>query len=151
MMKFIKAEWSPEWRGFRTDPRGYLAELPNFADDLPNGARTFALDPDHYDYGSQKCVKDLKLIGVSLAAGGGRDFEIRFGPNEFKHVSGLVMRYAQVSELSLAVDEAGSSVDDLGTVLLDEILPVRGGCSHEIALTGGVISISCADLDADWQ
>ncbi|MBA2948990.1 hypothetical protein [Streptomyces himalayensis] len=150
-MKFIKAEWNPEWRGYWTDPSGYVAKLPKLADDLPKGARAFALDSDHYDFGSPRCIKDLKLIGASLAAGGGADFEIRFGPNKWKHECGLVIKYAQVSELYLAVNGSGSSVDDLGSVLLDEILPARRGCSQEIVFTGGVISISCADLNAGWE
>jgi hypothetical protein len=150
-VKFIKAEWNHEWRGFWVDPNGYLAELPKLANDLPEGARTFASDPDHYNFASPRCIKDLKLIGTSLATDGDTDFEIRFGPNEWKHESGLIIRYARVSELHLVVNESGGNVESLGTVLLDEILPANGTCRHEIVFTGGLISISCTDLNADWE
>ncbi|TVT44606.1 hypothetical protein FNH05_21240 [Amycolatopsis rhizosphaerae] len=149
-MEFIKAEWNPEWRGFWTDPSGYIAELPKLAPDLPKGALAFASHPDHYDFGSSRCVKDLKFLDVSVAVERGVCLEIRFGPNEWKHDSGLVISYAQVSRVNIRVHESGSSLQDLGTVLLDEILPEGFGCSHEIFLTGGVISISCADLNARW-
>jgi len=149
-MKFIKAEWNSEWRGFWTDPSGYLEELPRIADELPKGARAFASDPGHYDFGSPRCVKDLRPIGTSMTVDGDAGFEISFSPNEWKHESGLVIRYGQVSKLCMTVDESGSNVDDLGTVLLDEILPAARGCSHEIVFTGGLISIFCADINARW-
>ena len=149
-MNFVKAEWNPEWRGFWTDPSVYISELPKLAPDLPQGALEFASQPGHYDFGNPRCVKDLKLLDVSVSIEGGTCLEIHFGPNEWKHDSGLVVSYAQVSRLHVDINESGSSLQGLGTVLLDEILPGGSGCNHEIVLTGGTISISCADLNARW-
>ncbi|TDD48641.1 hypothetical protein [Saccharopolyspora elongata] len=148
-MELIKVEWNPEQGGFWIDPSAYVAELPKLVDGLPKGARAFASDPDHYRFGGPRCIKDLELIGASWAGDGDTRFEVRFGPNEWKHDTGLVIRYAQVSDLHLAAP--GASVDDLGPVLLDEILPAKHGCSHEIVFIGGTLSISCADLDARWE
>ncbi|MEU5850787.1 hypothetical protein [Saccharopolyspora shandongensis] len=148
-MKFVEVEWNPELGGFWLDPSGYVAELPKLVDDLPKGARAFASDPGHYDFGSPRCVKDLELVGASLAGDGDAGFEVRFGANEWKHGSGLVIRYAQVSDLRLAAP--GASINDLGSVLLDEILPAKHGCRHEIVFIGGTLAISCADFDARWE
>ncbi|MHC0434198.1 hypothetical protein ACX6XY_29120 [Streptomyces sp. O3] len=38
----------------------------------------------------------------------------------------------------------------LGTVILDEILPHRDGCSHEIACWDGTLTLVCRDLRATW-
>ena len=42
-------------------PLDYLAALPELAPKLPPGARAFATDPQHYDFSSRRCVKDLTL------------------------------------------------------------------------------------------
>ncbi|UUS35054.1 MULTISPECIES: hypothetical protein [Streptomyces] len=39
---------------------------------------------------------------------------------------------------------------DLGTLILDEILQHRDGCSHEIACWDGTLTIVCHDLQATW-
>jgi hypothetical protein len=39
---------------------------------------------------------------------------------------------------------------DLGTVILDEILPHGDGCSHEIACWEGTLTIFCRDLQVVW-
>jgi hypothetical protein len=33
---------------------------------------------------------------------------------------------------------------------LDEILPHEHGCSHEIKMINGLITVVCADLTATW-
>lgn len=150
-MKFVKAEWSSEWRGFWTDGRDYLAELQKFADKLPKGAREFASQPGHYDFGSAQCVKDLKLQRAEFLNPPGAGFEIVFGPNEWKHEAGLVIRYAGVSQVDISLAGDGASLSEMTAVLLDEILPAESGCSHEIVHTGGTVMIYSQDLVARWQ
>jgi hypothetical protein len=52
--------------------------------------------------------------------------------------------------LEVDVREHASGLRGLGTVLLDEILPIEDGCSQEIAFVGGKLYVECADLQASW-
>jgi len=150
-MKYIKVEWNTEWRGFWTDPNEYLARLAEIEQALPAGAREFVSQPGHYDFGSSKCVKDLSFNSASFAVDQGACVEVQFDPNEWKHESGLVINYTRVSRVSIVAAEVHGLPGGMGEVLLDEILPIEGGCLHEIALTGGTIAIWCADLNAQWR
>ncbi|MER5311528.1 hypothetical protein ABT034_27480 [Streptomyces sp. NPDC002773] len=128
-------------------PSCYLEHLPSISGDLPPGARTFATDTDHYDFRSKRCVKDLTLRAVRGA--GDEEMEVEFQHNCWKHDRDLVIRYTGVS--SFITDPADREQDtDLGAVLLDEILPHRDGCSHEIACWDGALTIVCRDLQATW-
>ncbi|MEV4940454.1 hypothetical protein [Streptomyces zaomyceticus] len=129
------------------DPALYLSHLPSIAGDLPTGARAFATDKDHYDFESKRCVKDLTLRAVRGA--GGEQMEVEFRHNCWKHDRDLLIRYAGVS--SLVVEPADKARGtDLGAVILDEILPHRDGCSHEIACWDGALTVVCRDLRATW-
>jgi hypothetical protein len=126
------------------DPEPYLAQLAEFAAALPAGARAFATDPDHYDFFSQRCVKDLRLRQVSFA--GDRTIHVAFRHNCWKHDEDLTLSYRGVeSFLVEPADLAG-----FGDVVLDEILPHPYGCSHEIAFRPGTITVVCLDLTATW-
>jgi hypothetical protein len=48
------------------DPGPYLAVLAVLAPRLPAGARAFAADPEHYDFTSGHCVKDLTISRVQF-------------------------------------------------------------------------------------
>ncbi|MFF9144726.1 hypothetical protein ACF1BN_07710 [Streptomyces sp. NPDC014861] len=129
------------------DPARYLSRLSSISGDLPPGARAFAMDTDHYDFHSRRCVKDLTLRAVRGA--GGEDMEIEFRHNCWKHDQDLLIRYAGVSSFVIdPVDEGRET--DLGTVILDEILPHKDGCSHEIACWEGTLAVVCRDLQATW-
>ncbi|MCQ4195750.1 hypothetical protein [Streptomyces parvulus] len=129
------------------DPTRYLDHLPSMSGDLPPGARTFATDPDHYDFRSRRCVKDLRLQAVRGASG--EEMEIEFQHNCWKHDQDLLIRYAGVS--CFIIDSADEDREaDLGTVILDEILPHRDGCSHEIACWDGTLTLVSHDLQAIW-
>jgi hypothetical protein len=117
---------------------------------MPAGAAEFALQDGHYDFSSPRCVKDLALAGVSAAPSGQSDLEIAFDPNEWKHESGLIVKYTTVRRLDISVGDPASGLRGIGIVQLDEILPLDNGCSHRIAFTGGEIYIECADLRANW-
>ncbi|MFI8205344.1 hypothetical protein [Streptomyces sp. NPDC085937] len=137
-----------ELSGF-LDPARYLSSLPSIAGDLPPGARAFATDPDHYDFRSRRCVKDLIIHAVRGA--GTEEVEIEFRHNCWKHDQDLVIRYAEVSSFlieSAAADQARGP--ELGAVMLDEILPHEDGCAHEIACWDGTLTIVCRDLRATW-
>jgi hypothetical protein len=136
------------------DPTPYLRRLPELIGDLPPGARAFAADPGHYDFGGKRCTKDLRLREVTLPgdappAGEGPYLVARFRHNCWKHNEDLVVRYAGVAGVRLDVPHV-SPGDDLGTVILDEILPHDQGCSHEIALRPGILHVVCRDLAAAW-
>ncbi|MEU4280831.1 hypothetical protein AB0F57_38860 [Streptomyces tanashiensis] len=75
--------------------------------------------------------------------------EIEFQHNCWKHDQDLVIRYVGVSSFVIdpAAEDRGT---DLGAVILDEILPHREGCSHEIACWDGTLTIACRDLQATW-
>jgi len=129
------------------DPSRYLERLLTICGDLPPGARSFATDADHYDFRSERCVKDLTLRTVRGACGA--DVEIEFRHNCWKHDQDLLIRYAGVS--SFIIDPAdGVRESELGAVVLDEILPHRDGCSHEVACRGGTLTVVCRDLEAIW-
>ncbi|MFF5926843.1 hypothetical protein [Streptomyces hydrogenans] len=129
------------------DPVRYLSHLPSISGDLPPGARAFATDPDHYDFRSSRCVKDLTLRAVRGV--GSEEMEVEFQHNCWKHDQDLLIRYAGVSSFVIdPVDEDRGA--DLGTVILDEILPHRDGCSHEIACWDGTLTLVCRDLQATW-
>lgn len=129
------------------DPARYLSHLSSISCDLPPGARAFATDTDHYDFSSRRCVKDLTLHAVRGAAGEEREVEFRH--NCCNHDHDLLIRYAGVT--SFVIDRADEHLGtDLGTVILDEILPHRDGCSHEIACREGVLTMVCHDLQATW-
>ncbi|WP_199510609.1 hypothetical protein [Nucisporomicrobium flavum] len=145
------------WPSQLLDPQPYLDKLPELEAGLPEGARSFATDVDHYDFASARCVKDLRFAGISLGeAGHGRlTAELRFAPNTFKHHAGLVLTYDDVVGLDLDAGPAGGpriwpDTPRLGDVQLDEVMPHVHGCTHEIKLTGGSILVTAGDLHAEW-
>lgn len=137
-------------------PARYLERLLLLADELPAGARGFATAPGHYDFSGKRCVKDLELQYIRGAGADGQEVEIRFRHNCWKHDEDLVIRYSGVTGFqagSTEGDDGGDCRDDwegLGTVILDEILPHRDGCSHEIAFWDGSLTVVCRDLVATW-
>ncbi|MEU6882885.1 hypothetical protein [Streptomyces sp. NPDC046712] len=129
------------------DAARYLDHLPSISGDLPPGARAFATATDHYDFQSGRCVKDLTLRAVRGA--GGEVMEVEFQHNCWKHDQDLLIRYTGVS--SFVIDPADEDRGaDLGAVILDEILPHRDGCKHEVACWDGTLAIVCRDLQATW-
>lgn len=148
-MKFVKADWAPEMHGFDLDPSAYLAELPKMRDALPAGAWAFAADTEHYSMRGSRCVKDLELAEISVPTDKRGVLTIDFAANQWKHESGLRIRYSGVSHFAIDYDQ---SIDwmQVDTVLLDEILPRQDGCLHEIALTDASIIVHCQDLEAVW-
>ncbi|MDR6974187.1 hypothetical protein J2X68_000865 [Streptomyces sp. 3330] len=75
--------------------------------------------------------------------------EVEFRHNCRKHERDLLIRYAGVSRFIVdpADEDRGT---DIWTVILDEILPHRDGCSHEIACWDGTLTIVSRDLQATW-
>lgn len=129
------------------DPGPYLERLPVLGGQLPPGARAFAADPDHYDFSGRRCVKDL--LPVEARRTGDEDLEIRFGHNCWKHDEDLVVRYRGVSRFQAGVLDV-CALDEVGAVVLDEILPHPGGCTHELACRPGTLLVVCGDLEAEW-
>ncbi|MEO3810871.1 hypothetical protein ABGB17_17870 [Sphaerisporangium sp. B11E5] len=150
-MEFIKVERRSQIYGFSLDPRPYLLELPRLRAELPQGAWAFASDPEHYDFSSTRCVKDLSVGKICLADDGRLALDIDLEPNRWKHDAGLKLRYADVTKLVVDHAARGPEPKMLGNLLLDEIVPAPQGCSHELIFTGGSVLIVCADLEAVWK
>src|SRR5206468_11355447 len=115
---------------------------------LPQGARQFALDNEHYNFFGPRCVKDLRLSRAIISDSNDQlSVQLGFAPSEFKHDQGLVIEYADVIEFDIDVTASPRTTNiwlhsrRLGDLQLDEILPHERGCSHEIRFTGGVIRI----------
>lgn len=148
-MKFVTVEWDSEFSGFSIDPWPYKEELPSLLESLPPGARSFAAEPGHFSFSSPRCVKDLQLAEVATPVNKTEVLSIRFAPNEWKHEEGLLLRYFDVTRFAFDLRREADWMHD-EAVLMDEILPLPDGCSHEIALTDSGIYIECADLTAIW-
>lgn len=134
--------------GTMTDVRPYLAWLGDHADELPPGARAFALDPEHYDFShpwsprsasfdriSTRFTDDGVEVTLVLAAWGG-------APPEF------VVRYRGVTHAESEGDHGSRPRSGL---LVDELLPHTNGVRHELVFTGGTITVVAHDLTAGWR
>jgi hypothetical protein len=151
-MKYVHVEPSQDRYGYHLNPQDYLQVLPRLSGDLPPGAAAFAADPDHYEFRSVRCVKDLELGKATLVDDQGRvSLELELTPNEWKHESGLRIRYADVQSFRVDAEEPDGMFPRLGGLQLDEVLPHASGMSHEISFTCGVILVVAADLMAAWD
>lgn len=173
-MKYVRVRPLQDGYGFYLDPREYLRVLPEILAGLPAGAAAFASDPDHYDFGSPRCVKDLTLERVGLFDDRGRvSLELSLAPNAWKHDGGLRLRYSDVESLWMHTDGAEDEPAEtigfaeaadaaafagragepprLGDLQLDEVLPHPRGVSHEISFTEGSLHVVGADLVARWD
>jgi hypothetical protein len=134
--------------GTMTDVHPYLEWLGEHADELPPGARAFALDPEHYDFShewsprsatfdrmSTRSTDDGVEVTLVLAAWGG-------APPEF------VLQYDGVTRVESDGDHHGLPRSRL---LVDELLPHTDGVSHELEFTGGTITVVARDLTAGWR
>jgi hypothetical protein len=137
--------------GYHLDPQAYLQALPRLSGDLPPGVAEFATDPDHYNFRGSRCVKDLELGKATLVdSEEGISLELVLAPNEWKHESGLCIRYSDVQSFRTNVEESDGTLPRLGALQLDEVLPHPSGVSHEISFTCGSILVVAADLVAVW-
>lgn len=157
-LRYSRVEHLPD--GFAVDPQPYLDVLPRLGALLPEGAYRFVTDADHYDFFSERSVKDLKIdrleLSDSFAAVG---INLHLGYNELPDVPRLTIGYREVAHLSVDVragfqvrsDWVAQRIKRLGGVLTDEVLPDSLGCTHVIEMVHGTISITCRDLDAVWS
>ncbi|BCJ38730.1 hypothetical protein Athai_62330 [Actinocatenispora thailandica] len=133
------------------DPTAYLDLLPALAADLPAGARAFATEAGHYDFGSQRCVKDLKPDTVlSGRTSGERWLELRFRHNCWKHEEDLAIRYSGVVDAFPASSCRPPVWAERNAITLDEILPHEHGCRHEMCFDEGSLTVVSRDLTAVW-
>ncbi|MBN6058112.1 hypothetical protein JYK22_39690 [Nonomuraea sp. RK-328] len=145
-MEYVNIGVTPEGRAL--DPRPYLAALPALSAELSEGARSFATDPEHYDFYGRRCVKDLSLTSLAFTHDGdGQSIEFTFRHNCWKHEEDLTIRYRTVAEyeITLPRDGIGHAI-----VMLDEVLPHPTGCRHEIGFLSGTMTVIAKDLTAAW-
>jgi hypothetical protein len=135
-------------RGLWLDPRPYLDRLASLGELLPPGARSFVLSPEHFDFSSDRCVKDLGFGSLELGPRGEGRFVL--DPHPLKHSLSLRINYVGVRDIRL-VNDGLDNPFGLGRLLLDEVLPIDGGMTHEMAFTGGSIRIAAADLNSFWD
>lgn len=147
-MEYVVVRWDSAPGGYWLDPRPYQAALPHFASRLPRGARAYAQDPEHYDFASDRCVKDLWFSSFTVNEHEGAA-TLALAPHASKHSVGLRLHYLDVKTIEVE-RERDPGVGWLGSLLLDEVLPSGAGLSHEAMLTGGVLRVVCADLEATW-
>lgn len=153
-MRLIRIE--PTEHGFFLDPTPYLDQLARLSAELPPGAAAFANDPGHYDFHSSRCPKDLKLDRMTLTDSTGKiDLELSFVG--YRPEPLLVIGYTGVTDLRVEAiagtepRQVWPETRRLGSVQLDEILPNEQGCSHEIKLINGTVTVISADLFAEWR
>ncbi|MBL0888728.1 hypothetical protein [Myceligenerans indicum] len=146
-VRYVKVESTGG--GSWTDPRDYLDWLAEHADELPPGARAFATHPEHYDFSHPWCPRsasfdrmstrftdDGVVVTLVLAAYGG-------APPEF------VLRYEGVTSVH---SDSEHDEGPRSNLLVDEILPDdEGGVRHELAFTGGTITVVASDFTAGWS
>lgn len=150
-MEYIRLR-HPE-HGVLLDPQPYIDALPEIARELPPGARAFAEDADHYDFYSERCIKDLNVRSIAChdrnEQGLQLVLELQF--NDLGVADRLTLTYDGVRSLRLDTeDEKPVGETRLGDLLLDEVLPHPLGMSHELAFHGGRIVVTAADLQAVW-
>ncbi|WP_084966030.1 hypothetical protein [Thermoactinospora rubra] len=143
-MEYVRVHTTPARN--EIDPLPYLDVLPELAPRLPPGAREFATDPDHYDFYSQRCVKDLALERITINEGDAY-IELGFRHNCWKHEEDLTIRYQGVTHYESTVS---TGVIAWSVLVLDEILPHPDGCRYEMALNSGFVALTCQDLTATW-
>lgn len=148
-VRYVSVERTSD--GVALDPEAYLQQLPSLADALPEGARRFATDPDHYDFFGRRCVKDLKPARLTSGeAGGSRWLELHLRHNCWKHEEDLTVRYSGVRCLTFEPADRDRDVAQLQDVMLDEVLPHEHGCRHEIVCLAGRLIVTSQDLAATW-
>jgi len=150
-VKYVRIPTPAAGQDMAIDANTYLESLPQLAPSLPAGARAFATDLGHYDFFGPRCVKDLKFGDLTFDNAEEETIVvITFRHNCWKHEEDLTVRYTGVHDVSANVDMRSHWRRMQPEVILDEILPHPHGCSHEIAMHGGSIFITCRDLTADW-
>jgi len=90
---------------FWHDATRYLEALRGSAEELPPGARAWATDPQHYDFSSTRCAKDLSLAALDVRP----EFMLRLGPNAWQHEHGLEFGYHGVASFGFDLRQPSGS------------------------------------------
>jgi len=138
--------------GYRLDE--YLQYLKANADNLPAGAREFALADWHYDFAHRQCPHDswLEEFKIKEVSSGARS-QVRWLEIATKflgayHDGYFNLNYRGVVAYSL---KFGSSVSGHGDWIIDEItMGESSTVQHEIAFSEATVFISCTDFDYRW-
>jgi hypothetical protein len=112
--------------GFSLDPTAYVEQLPTLAKSLPTDARSFATDSEHYDFHSQRFVKNLKPQRLTP----GNTDEVNWLELQlhcWRHEEDLIIRYHDVRTITVNPPRDDLDVAHLREVFPDEILPHEDG------------------------
>lgn len=148
VVRYVVTGWVDELQGYAFDPRRYLEVLPGLIGSLPPGARDFIAEETHYDFTSDRCVKDLVLGRVILRGG---DATVVFDGSPWKHREGLTLDYSGVQSFDYDLATAREDYYGNPAMMLDEILPLDEGFSHEMALGTGDLKIVARELTFSWR
>jgi len=139
----------------------YLDYLQRMQTRLPEGARSFALAPWHYDFTHRKCPHDswLETVALRELPEGSRK-EIRrleiaatFLGSFHDGVFDLIYRDVQSYSLVWPDGKDRRATVAHGDWIIDEILLTQeGSISHEVSFSErGVWKIVCGDLFHQWR
>jgi hypothetical protein len=138
----------------------YLEYLNKVRDELPSGAREFALSPEHYDFENPKCPHDswVECISIKETSTGKRSekraLEITAKFLGSFHDGFFEILYKDVQKYSLNLERAARENTKIGhgDWIIDEILFESSGLvSHEIVFSdSGMWKINCADILYRW-
>lgn len=145
-MRYVIAEPSVDG-GFWVDPRPYLDWLERHAEELPPGARAFAVHPEHYDFSHEWCPRGVTLARMSTRETDGVTSATVVLAGYLDSPAEFVMRYHDVSGLAVTRNADGSRRD----LLVDEVIPHEGGVSHELVFADRTITVVAKDLSAGWS
>lgn len=148
-MKYVSVQLGEDG-GFVLDAEPYITVLPTLKDDLPPGAWAFVGEQSHYRLGvtPSRAMKGMRLSAVEFGSNPAGTITASYtaGPRQLDNLT-ILYREVFLFESTLKADR---HIAQMGESMLDEVLPVLGGCSHEVALIGGNLTICCRDLHAEW-
>jgi len=157
-MKYIECSWTGH--GYYLSNEKYLAYLDEVRDKLPNGARSFAEAPWHYDFKNSQCPHDswVETVIISEPAEGEtkdhRGLEITVKLLAAFHDGLIELRYKGVYEYEMRghSDESRPKLHrPHGDWLIDEVrLAENGRVIHEIKFTLASWLIECEDINYSW-
>lgn len=147
-MRHVTVE--PTEDGNLIDTRPWLAWLEEHADELPPGARTVALDPEHrniWHEWSPRLTKFESLTSRHTEEDGAAATLVMNAFGQGAERPRYVVRYEGVSRIEV---EGNLGEHTPASLMAYEIVAHPDGVEHGLELIGGSITIVARDLTAGW-